>query len=431
MKLLRSPQSIEIVIALAVVLCFIAIGVLDYHVRKTAAQRYDTMSSYDFQSGGYRAWYDLLRREGAHVDRFQMRPAFLTDAVGTLIVANNINDAIARSAIDAPSSTYAPADIDALRKWVSAGGRLVWLVDAASGDATASINVEQLTPGTSDASLEVPSVASKGSQRDDAIAIAAVPLTNGVHALSGKSSLRIPFSGNFAVTPLVADNRGTVVGEYPLGKGSVVIVTDESLFQNSRIAKADNARLAYNLAVQGLSQHEAVAFEEWTHGYQAGDTWWSILPQPFKVAFSIICLAALLMLAGAVWRFGPTARLAENTERTSQEYVVSMAALLQRGNATRKAVRDLAEIGLHRAARSMGLPDATPASKIAARIRGTQSGDQRADDIVALERLAGYEHPTGAELVLAARLSHSLRKEFGSDGFDRIEPRRTASGRSA
>jgi hypothetical protein len=220
------------------------------------------------------------------------------------------------------------------------------------------------------------------------------------------------------------------VGEYPLGKGTVVVVSDESLFQNSNIAKGDNARLAYNLAAQG-SHGGTVAFEEWSHGFQSGDTWWTILPQPLKIALIIACVAALLLLVGAAWRFGPTARLPQNDERTSHEYLVSMAALLQRGHATRKAVRDLAESGLHAAARAVGLPDATPASKIAARVRGSESGDRRADDIIALERLAGYENPTTAELTRAASLSRSLRKEFGIDGFDRIEPRRSAPRRSA
>ena len=43
--------------------------------------------------------------------------------------------------------------------------------------------------------------------------------------------------------------------------------------------RADNARLSYDLATTGLTPHGSVAFDEWTHGYVAGDTWWSILPR--------------------------------------------------------------------------------------------------------------------------------------------------------
>ena len=241
----------------------------------------------------------------------------------------------------------------------------------------------------------------------------------------------MPFDSNPGVTPLIADHAGAVVGWYNLGKGAVVVVTDETLFENSRLNKADNARLAYNVATQGLRPGDTVAFEEWSHGYQTGDTWWTIMPWQLQVALGIAGGALLLLLIGATWRFGPAAQLLENNERTSQEYLVSMASLLDRGRARRKAIADLAQIALRAAARSVGMPEASPASLIATRLRGSETGDRRALDLLTLERLSGFQDPSAAELVQAARLSRNIRKELTFDGLHHIQPRRSATRRSA
>ncbi len=429
---MRSLRSAEVLIACAVLICFVLLGWFDYTRRARSIERFDTFSSYDFHHGGYRAWYDLLRREGIHVVRYERRPAYLNDSIATLIVANNIFDAMLRQQVGQSGGSYTDADLENLHRWVASGGRLVWLVDQATALATPRIGVVgDVRKLPDNASLRLPFVSQSGRSTDAAVPIAPSALTDGVHLLSGSSRLRIPFDANPEVTPLVADDKGSVVAWYALGKGTVVVVTDETLFENSRMAKADNARLAFNLAAFGLEPGDTVAFEEWTHGYQSGDTWWSITPWPMRLGLGVIFAALVLLLLGATWRFGPAARLPENLERTSEEYLISMAALLDRGRAARKAIRDLAQIALHAAARSVGLPDSAPASSIALRLRGSEAGDRRAHDVVTLERLAGYEEPTSAELVQAAQLSRALRKELKPDGLQHLHPRRTPARRSA
>jgi hypothetical protein len=435
MSVLRSLRSAEVLIALALLGCFVLLGWLDYRNRTRVVEQYDTFSSYDFQPGGYRAWYDLLQREGLSVARYERRPGYLRGSIATLIVSNNAFDAALRAQVGRPSGTFSDADLEALRSWVAKGGRLVWLVDRATalGDSQGEgkRRLRKLLGGDVAPSLHIPVVTSGRRQRDAAVVIAPLPLSRGVHQLSGLGRLRLPFDVDPSITPLIADDGGSVVAWYSLGRGSIVVVTDETLFENSRLAKADNARLGYDLAAFGLRPGQVVAFEEWTHGYQSGDTWWSILPPALRLALGIAAGALLLLLLGAMWRFGPAAVLPENVERTSEEYLISMAALLKRGGATRKAVHDLALVALHGAARSVGLPDAAPASAIANRLRGSEAGDRRAHDLITLERLAGYQQPSPAELVEAARLSRSLRKELMLDGPQRLEPRRATARRSA
>jgi hypothetical protein len=432
---MRTLRSTEVVIALAVLTIFVLLGWFDYRRQQASAERFDTFSSYDFQRGGYRAWYDLLTREGIHVTRYQRRPAYLTDSISTLVIANNVFDAALRGEVGQSLGVYGDADFDALKTWISKGGRLVWLVDQATAETTpdqhATLALRKLLSRGAESKIGLPSVAKNGPEKDAAVSIVESPLTAGVRELSGNSRLRLPFDANPGVTPLIADHAGGVVGWYKLGKGSIVVVTDETLFENSRLGKADNARLAYNLVAQGLQPGDTVAFDEWSHGYQSGDTWWTIMPVTLQIALSIAGGALLLLLLGATWRFGPAVRTPENNERTSEEYLVSMAALLDRGGARRKAIADLAQIALRIAARSVGLSDSTPASTIATRMRRSDAGDRRAHDLLTLERLAGYQQPTNAELVQAARLSRNLRKELTFDGSQHIQPRRTTSRRSA
>jgi hypothetical protein len=431
MKGLRAP---ELIIALVVLGAFIAIGVLDFSNRQREVATYDSFSSFDYQRGGYRAWFEMLHNEGLRVTRYEHRPAYLNDSIGTLIIANNVFDAMLRAELGQPSSIYSTADLTALEKWVRNGGRLVWLVDEASslglpaGPSGVAVKEQE---GRASNLLGLPEIVKTTAQKDAAAPVAPSFASLGVSAVLGSSRLRIPFTADPGITPLVADVKGSVVGWYPLGKGSVTVVTDESLFENGRLNKTSNARLAYNLAAFGLAPKQTIAFEEWSHGYQSGDTWWAILPSPFRLAFAIISVALTLLLFGATWRFGPALRLPENEERTSFEYLTSVASLLERGHATRKAVRDLAQLALRACARSVGLPDTATASSIAQRMRGSDAGDRRADDLLTLERIAGFEQPTSAELVRAAQIAINLRKELSRDGFQHIGPRRAAARRSA
>jgi hypothetical protein len=426
LKGVRLPEAI---VALAVFASFVAVGLLDSSNRQRQAAQYDSFSSYDYQRGGYQAWFTMLGDEGIAVTRYQRRPAYLNDSIATLIIANNIFDAELRAELGQPYGIYTGADLATLENWVKAGGRLIWLVDQAT--SLALPGGTQLTSKPTAATLSLPLVAKVGQQKDTALAISPSPLTNGVNAVLGTGNLRVPFTNAPSLSPLVADARGTVVGWYPLGKGSVIVVTDESIFENGRLEKADNARLAYNLATFGLQPGQTVAFEEWSHGYQSGNTWWAILPARFRAAFCICAAALLLLLFGSTWRFGPALKLVENDERTSFEYLTSVANLLERGGASRKAVSDLAQLAMHAAARSVGLPDTATAATLSARLRGGEGGDRRANDLVELDRIAGFENPSPAEVLKAAQLAISLRKEFSGNGREHFRPGWPAARRSA
>jgi hypothetical protein len=391
-------EVVVLAIAGAVVLSLIYAG---YRRQEAIAPRFDTFSSFDAHSGGYRAWYELLGREGMHVERFEQRPAFLDSSIGTLIVAPNISEVMLRSEKTHDQTGIPQAiDFDNLRAWVKSGGHLVWITD-----------------GYWDDGLDLSTDSKAGAEKDAALTVALAPQTDGVNAVSGTSSLRL--RGSPAYMPLIADSSGVVVAQRRYGKGSITVVTDQSLFDNKRLPDADNTRLAYDLAAGGTG---VVAFDEYVHGYASGSSWWTILPKPVRAGLIVIGAGLLLLLLGTALRFGPTARLPETSERTSAEYLSSMAQLLARGHAARKALRDLVTITLNAVAAGLGLTDRASIRDIVARVQVSQDGDVRAAQLEELDRLRMLSSPTDKDLLRAAQLCAALRKEYapyGRIGFGR------------
>ena len=401
MKWRDLPWTELIILVLASATIF-ALAYAGYLRQRAQAPRYDTFSSFDAHKGGYRAWYELLARMGSRVDRFSQRTAFLDPSIGTLIVAANSREYQLRAESTADTiGGLQPIDDENLHTWVKRGGRLIWIADG---------NFERLS--------DLPALVPSGPGHDAAVTVSISPVTTGVAQVAGASTYRVPFASATKLQPLVADDSGIVVAEYRLGKGVIIVVTDQSLFANARIAKADNARLAYDLAVGG-DPRATIAFDEWVHGYAVGASWWTILPVPVRAGVIIAMAGLLLLFFGSALRFGPTARLPENAERTSAEYLSSMAQLLSRGHAARKALRDLTALTVHDIAASIALPDSIGVAGLLAKL---QSSPEHAEQLRELDRLSKLNRPSDAELLRAAKLSAALRKEYtrhGRIGFGR------------
>ncbi|HXW77168.1 MAG TPA: DUF4350 domain-containing protein [Candidatus Eremiobacteraceae bacterium] len=404
------PVAEVVITALAVaILC--AGAYFEGRQQQQAAKSYDTFSTYDAAGGGYEAWYDLLRAEGVRVERFEQRPAFLDPSVDVFVSAANYNDLVALGETGKDVELPTAGDWDALARWIRSGGNYVWLSDRSmfsdgSGAST------PLTPED----VNVPTVAANGPAPDDAVVVARSALDEGVDSVSGTSKLRVPFALAPGAAPLIADT-GSVVVTYPLGKGSVTVVTDESLFTNARIARADNARLAYDLATAGLGEHGTVAFDEWSHGYVAADSWWHVLPQPFQVALIAIAAGFVLLLVTTTFRFGPTVRIPDTSERTSAEYLASMARLYERGHAIGTAAGQIADAALRDVAATAGLSEAAPIRSIATHVANAWGADA-GESVMELDRIRSLRYPHSIDLMRAAQISYALRKDI--TGYGRI-----------
>lgn len=314
------------------------------------------------------------------MNRFERPIGLLDHSVGTLILSS--------------PSAAAPIDrndLIALKQWVRSGGRVIAL-DTAYG-------------GSEDAILGFPS-ARKTPSSSSAEPLFEVPETGHVRMVAGEFGESFGFAAAPKAIPLLANFQGIVALEYPFGKGQVIAITDPTIFSNRMLARADNARFAYNLLAGGSA---AVAFDERVHGYSQDKTFWDALPQPVHWGLYLVLVAIGLGLIGANLRFGPVISLEQPDERDSSAYISSMGRLLARGHATGRALSDCVEAAFRIARRRFGLSER---SGFAALLARTERESTRAA-LIELDRLRGVVRPSERELLRAGRLSAQLRKDLG------------------
>jgi uncharacterized protein DUF4350 len=359
-------------------LCLIALALIN---QPRDAAHPVTYSTYDASGGGYRAWYELLSREGVAVSRFEERAAFLDRSTRTVVVS------------DPPPHAFrgdvARTDAAALAAWVKSGGRLVVVGD---GAVVSLLRTDLKLRRTT----EEPS--------HSASRVSAELRAAGVRTVAAFATARLVPRLRDAI--LVSDRRGALVVRYPYGRGVVVDAIDGEAFSNERVATPDNARLAVALVGTG----GPVAFDEAVHGYLTPEHWWTVLPRRFVLALLAACAALAIALVGAAVRLGPPLVLGDQRSATSAEYVDALAALYERAGAASKALRDAFRSTKRVVAGSLGLPDDAPLREFAARIERADLRSAFAD----LEALATYEAPHHANLVRGLALAHELRREFGS-----------------
>jgi hypothetical protein len=351
----------------------------------------DSFSSFDAASGGYRALYTLLEREGIRVERFEQRPAFLDAGTDTLVYVEPF-------AFDPRQNVPSRGDVAALEAWVRGGGRLLYI---GHDDVAAKQGILKL-PASRD-------VAHAGARPFVARALADAGVT------------RVPASGTRRWTrgkhpfaELLGDAAGPIVVTYPFGRGRVTAAIDETQFRNDAIASGDRARLAYALARPGRPGG-LVAFDEFVHGYALPSRWWTLVPRPFAIALCFALATILIALAGAAARFGPPIVPVERRDRSSADFIDALSSLLERGFAEREALAAATASATRALARSLALPDAAPASEFAAAIEGPQTRE-RYRTLVAFAR---DEHPGRADFVRGIALAQELRKEFAAHGRPR------------
>jgi hypothetical protein len=370
----------------------VTLGVLGDRLTQPAAPP-DSYSSYDAATGGYRALYELLQREGVRVDQFERQPAFLDASVDTLVYAEPLD-------FDPRQVESSAKDAHDLDDWVHGGGHLLYL----GYDAGAAKEKLLGFPFAGTAVIPIRSAPS----------IAPSLRAAGVASIGTvQAGLRWSLPHGNAVS-LFDDGGGPVIVRYSYGRGTVTAVIDETLFDNANLARADRPRLAYALATPG-KPGGVVAFDETVHGYLTPVHWWSVVPRPFVIALAIALVAFLAALGGAAVRLGPPLLPRPRDDRSSADFIDALSTLLERGKAERAAMRDAARSAARTVARSLGLPDDTPAAGIAERIESPATREA----FTTLTLLAERGTADGGNLVRAVALAQHLRKEFVSHGRQR------------
>jgi len=291
-----------------------------------------THASGDYAFGGYRAWYEMLAREGVRVERFRRHHDELrASGVGTLVVSFPG----ASPAGVASSVEWNARERDALRAWVRAGGRMIDVGITPSVDAN-------------DGKGELIS----GMARHRAAGALRGPWAAVAGDVGPRGDVRLVAVKRARVDALLADAAGALVVRYRYGRGEVVSVADGAWFENRAIGRAGDARLAYLLA---HALGGTVAFDEAIRGDIVEKAWYRALSAPEVVALGIAALAGVLWLLYGIVPLGPAVPTRPPREPASDEFVDAVAALYGRARArdhARDALAAEARRALDRAPRT-------------------------------------------------------------------------------
>jgi hypothetical protein len=374
-------------------------------------------STYHSGATGTRALYDLLSESGYPVMRWREVPSQLmgenTPRVQTFVIigdtALSIDEDEARS----------------LLMWVGRGGRLVlidrnpeeqllpasggWVVatdfgeipsltvnPGNAGEMTEKIkpiqpsqptlltqNVESVMPSrfASTISFVRNSIDSKSEPKQAPPAEqslpddeefedepSSIPETVGPPAAAGDQSTPL------SPAPVVhlADSRGALLLDYPLGNGRIVVLSDPYILSNNGISLNDNLQLGVNLltTTEGL-----IAFDEYHHG--KGTTQNALVGYfsgtPILPILGQLLALVLVVLWTSSRRFARPLPLKQIDRRSSLEFVASMAELQQRARAFDLAIENVYLRTRRVLARYAGMEYNSPRAEIAERVAARSS----------------------------------------------------------
>lgn len=306
-------------------------------------------SSYATSAAGAAAYAELLGRAGHPVRQVRTLPHSQPPSPDATVI---LLDPVA----------VAQRDVDALGRFVRAGGRLV-----AAGLSEEAIRrfiapVPQLGPGRTRVRVQ---------------------------------HLEIRTDG----TVLWRPHRFLVVDR--VGRGAVYLLADSSPLQNRLLPRADNAALG--LALAGPSTRP-VDFLESYHGY-GRSSGLAALPLAWKLLLGGLALAALVYMLARGRRFGPPQQEGRDLPPPRREYVEALAGSLARTRRREEAVEPVRREAREALLRRVALPpdSGDPSVREAARRVGLTAAEAdalldpaRTDaDVLALGRVLariGQDH---------------------------------------
>jgi len=328
-----------------------------------------TFSTYDTGRNGYRALYETLLRERIPVRRFEAPVGLLDRDVRTLVISSWYRpDRITISPLD-------PSDRKRLEQFVRSGGTLIVADDIATSLLVGfGLDSGRIYAQAPDLRPVIPSLG----------------VVRGVTRINGTVRVLYRFNAHRTAVPLLGSDRGVAALERRFGRGRVVVITAPDIFSNARLAQADNARFAFQL----LAGKGPVAFDERVHGYAQDKSFWAALPQPVRIAVWLAIAMVLLALVDANVRFAPAIPLEPPDERDSSAYITSMASLLARARAGKSVITRLADDAAQRVRRRFVHRDDIERS------------------VAELESLRALERPSDADVLRAAQIYTTLRKDL-------------------
>lgn len=340
-----------------------------------------------------------------------------------LVIDPQINETMTpltgSGANDSDKTRLAASDAADLKRWLASGkGHTAILLTSRlpsgqSGPKPSPDDAESF----GDALDLIVETASPTTTKTEFAPLLPVTDTQGILSVHADSGMRITRQRPDALA-LFGDSAGPLALEIPVGHGRLVAIADSKLFSNDSLGKSENSVFLANLLAHYSRQGEPVRFDEYHHGDSAGDpsgSLWDALGRPLQLALIQILLASigLLFLLGA--RFGPPVPLNRNMARTSADYVISVASLYRRAEASSTALETLYRQFLRDICARLALPpdvNLEQLAEVAAR-RGQVNKEGIRRLLATCELRLDEGKVTESELLDLTRQMESIRKEIG------------------
>jgi Domain of unknown function (DUF4350) len=286
-------------------------------------------TTYSTVSEGTKAAYLLLQESGYRVERWQRSPEQLPASEKSVLLLTD------------PTETPNPREIAALHRCVSNGGTLILAGEMAS------MFISSPPP------LLIPTMTHSWNTYS--------AITPSAQAL-GASSIKLDTSARWispsAGIPLYGDNRGSVVMQFPMGKGQVLWLASASLLSNAGLREAHN--LEFLLASVGSTEHR-VLWDEYFHGYRELAPVAATAHSQVKWLTAQLAFFALAVLFTFSRRSGPERAPVPESRLSSLEFVSALGDLYERVGTVNVAVDIYYERFCNRLARRLGMrSSATP-----------------------------------------------------------------------
>ncbi|GAA5417583.1 hypothetical protein Pryu01_02657 [Paraliobacillus ryukyuensis] len=135
---------------------------------------------------------------------------------------------------------------------------------------------------------------------------------------------------------LLADHYGPIAIKRSIGAGSLIVVTEPEWLTNTAILENDHLEALFT--VLNFNSYDAILFNEYVHGNEAGTSMLSVFPNWIIV----LAFELLLVTVGVLWlkgkRFGPIITPREATVRFSDEKIKALATWYMKGKNYREAI---------------------------------------------------------------------------------------------
>jgi hypothetical protein len=322
-------------------------------------------SSYNPNQLGHKALYTTLSELGWPVHRWGENYRELEKHPGVMIIArNNLGRKYA----------FKDTERQQLLSWVAQGNRLLLFGDFVSTEDTRAllrqIGFSQLKAPTVGQRLYEQSSQLLALAREE---IQLLPVNAGApwkgkRLVSDKSPTLPPVPSDARI--LWRSEFGPEIIEIRHGKGVIVWSGSSALLDNAHLRRGDNLSWLLSQLIPDGRMPAALYFEEAHHGFRSAVTLQQLWSQPgLQLALAQIFLGLLVYLTGQRFRFGPMLTLSREKNRSSLEFVRSMARLYKRADLRNETVQFLFRETHKQVLTKLNLPQYTPHDVIARQLK--------------------------------------------------------------